>query len=29
VGTVADVNAAATTIMMNGDYTITAHFVDP
>jgi len=29
VETVANVNAATTTIMMNGDYTITAHFVDP
>jgi preprotein translocase subunit YajC len=29
VGTVADVNAAVTTITMNGDYTITANFVDP
>ena len=27
VGTVADVNAAATTITMNGDYSITANFV--
>jgi len=29
VGTVANVNAATTTITMNGDYTITASFVDP
>jgi len=29
VGTVANVNAASTTITMNGDYTITANFVDP
>jgi hypothetical protein len=29
VGTVANVNAASTTITMNGDYTITASFVDP
>ena len=29
VDTIADVNAAATTITMNGDYTITANFVDP
>jgi hypothetical protein len=29
VGTVANVNAASTTITMNGDYTITAHFFDP
>jgi len=29
VDTVADVNSAITTITMNGDYTITAHFVDP
>jgi len=29
VGTVANVNAATTTITMNGDYTITANFVDP
>jgi len=29
VGTVADVNAAVTTITMNGDYTITANFIDP
>lgn len=29
VGTIANVNAAVTTITMNGDYTITANFVDP
>jgi len=29
VDTVANVNAATTTITMNGDYTITANFVDP
>ena len=29
VDTVANVNAAITTITMNGDYTITANFVDP
>ena len=29
VGTVADVNAAVTTITMNGDYAITANFIDP
>jgi hypothetical protein len=29
VGTVANVNAASTTIVMNGDYTIAANFVDP
>jgi preprotein translocase subunit YajC len=29
VSTIADVNAASTTITMNGDYTITANFVDP
>jgi hypothetical protein len=29
VGTVADVNAASTTITMNGDYTIVANFVGP
>ena len=29
VDTVADVNSAITTITMNGDYTITAHFIDP
>jgi len=29
VSTVANVNAATTTITMNGDYTIAAHFVDP
>jgi hypothetical protein len=29
VDTVANVNAASTTITMNGDYTITASFVDP
>jgi len=29
VGTVANINAASTTITMNGDYTITANFVDP
>jgi uncharacterized repeat protein (TIGR02543 family) len=29
VGTVADVNAAVTTITMNGDYAITADFIDP
>jgi len=29
VGTIADVKAAATTITMNGDYAITANFVDP
>jgi preprotein translocase subunit YajC len=29
VDTVADVNAAVTTITMDGDYTITANFVDP
>jgi preprotein translocase subunit YajC len=29
VGTVANVNAATTTITMNGDYAITANFVDP
>ncbi|MGB5926019.1 MAG: hypothetical protein WBH01_08045, partial [Dehalococcoidia bacterium] len=29
VDTVADVNSAITTITMNGDYTITANFVDP
>jgi uncharacterized repeat protein (TIGR02543 family) len=29
VGTVANVNAASTTITMNGDYTIIANFVDP
>ncbi len=29
VDTVADVNSAITTITMNGNYTITAHFVDP
>jgi uncharacterized repeat protein (TIGR02543 family) len=29
VGTIANVNAAMTTITMNGDYTITAGFVDP
>jgi hypothetical protein len=29
VGTIADVNAAVTTITMNGNYTITANFVDP
>jgi len=29
VDTVADVNAAVTTITMNGDYTITANFIDP
>jgi hypothetical protein len=29
VGTVANVNAAATTIAMNSNYTITARFVDP
>jgi len=29
VGTVADVNAAVTTVTMNGDHTITANFVDP
>jgi preprotein translocase subunit YajC len=29
VDTVADINAAVTTITMNGDYTITANFVDP
>jgi len=27
VGTIADVNAAITTITMNGDYSITANFV--
>ena len=29
VGTIADVHAANTTITMNGDYAITANFVDP
>ncbi len=29
VDTVADVSSASTTITMNSDYTITAHFVDP
>jgi ribosomal protein L21E len=29
VGTAANVNSAITTITMNGDYTITANFVDP
>jgi uncharacterized repeat protein (TIGR02543 family) len=29
VGTIADVNAAATTITMNGDYDITARFLNP
>ncbi len=29
VGTIADVNAAATNITMNGDYAITANFFDP
>ena len=29
VGTVANVHAAITTITMNGDYTITANFIDP
>jgi hypothetical protein len=29
VGTIADVHAAITTITMNGDYAITANFVDP
>ena len=29
VGTIADVNAAITTITMNGDYAITANFLDP
>jgi len=29
VGTIADVNAAATNITMNGDYAITAKFLDP
>jgi hypothetical protein len=29
VGTIADVNAANTTITMNGDYAITAYFLDP
>jgi hypothetical protein len=29
VGTVANINAASTTITMNGDYSITANFVDP
>ena len=29
VGTIADVNAANTTITMNGDYSITAKFIDP
>jgi preprotein translocase subunit YajC len=29
VGTIADVNAAVTTITMNGDYDITANFLDP
>jgi hypothetical protein len=29
VGTVANVNAASTTVTMNGDYTIIANFVDP
>jgi len=29
VDTVANVNAASTTITMNGDYSITAHFFDP
>jgi uncharacterized repeat protein (TIGR02543 family) len=29
VDTITNVNAATTTIMMNGDYTITANFVDP
>jgi hypothetical protein len=29
VGTIADANAAITTITMNGDYTITARFFDP
>ena len=29
VGTIADVNAAITTITMNGDYAITAKFLDP
>ena len=29
VGTIADVNTAITTITMNGDYAITANFLDP
>ena len=29
VGTVTNVHAAITTITMNGDYTITANFIDP